>query len=40
VVIIQSEAPGNLVRIFKGIAAREIFKQKASGKKELWDGEF
>lgn len=33
-------APGSLVRLFKSITARELFKQFPSLKKELWGGEF
>jgi len=33
-------APGQIVRIFKSITAREIFHRKPSVKKELWGGEF
>ncbi|QWR78450.1 IS200/IS605 family transposase [Candidatus Magnetomonas plexicatena] len=33
-------SPGQIVRIFKSITAREIFKQKPSIKKELRGGEF
>lgn len=33
-------APGEVVRIFKRITAREIFRRKPSVKKELWGGEF
>ena len=33
-------APGHIVRIFKSITAREIFRRKLSVKKELWGGEF
>ena len=33
-------APGEIVRIFKSITAREIFKKKPDVKKELWGGEF
>ena len=33
-------APGQIVRIFKSITAREIFRRKPSVKKELWGGEF
>jgi putative transposase len=31
---------GEIVRIFKSITAREIFKQVPEVKKELWGGEF
>jgi putative transposase len=31
---------GEIVRIFKSITAREIFKQILEVKKELWGGEF
>jgi len=31
---------GRIVQIFKSITAREIFRRKASIKKELWGGEF
>jgi len=33
-------APGEIVRIFKGITAREIFRREPTIKKELWGGEF
>ena len=33
-------SPGQIVRIFKSITAREIFKRKPEIKKELWGGEF
>ena len=33
-------APGTIVRIFKGITGREIFRRKPLVKKELWGGEF
>lgn len=33
-------APGGIVRIFKSITAREIFRRKPSVKRELWGGEF
>jgi len=33
-------APGQIVRLFKSITAREIFRRKGSVKKELWGGEF
>lgn len=33
-------SPGQIVRIFKSITAREIFKGKPAVKKELWGGEF
>ena len=33
-------APGQIVRIFKSITAKEIFRKKPSIKKELWGGEF
>ena len=33
-------APGAIVRIFKSITAREIFRRKPLVKKELWGGEF
>ncbi len=33
-------SPGQIVRIFKSITAREIFRQKPAVKKELWGGEF
>lgn len=33
-------APGQIVRIFKSITAREIFGRKPEVKKELWGGEF
>lgn len=33
-------APRQIVRIFKSITAREIFRNKPSVKRELWGGEF
>jgi putative transposase len=33
-------SPGKLVRLFKSIAARELFKQFPSIKKEIWGGKF
>ena len=33
-------APGQIVRVFKSITAREIFRRKPSVKKALWGGEF
>ena len=33
-------APGTIVRIFKSITAREIFRRRPLVKKELWGGEF
>jgi putative transposase len=33
-------APGEIVRIFKSITAREIFRKYPQIKKELWGGEF
>lgn len=33
-------APGGIVRIFKSITAREVFRRKPVIKKELWGGEF
>jgi putative transposase len=33
-------APGRIVKIFKSITAREIFRRKPSVRKELWGGEF
>jgi putative transposase len=33
-------APGGIVRIFKSITAREVFRRKPAIKKELWGGEF
>lgn len=33
-------SPGNLVRLFKSITARELFRQFPKIKKELWGGEF
>ena len=33
-------SPGEIVRIFKSIAAKEIFQMHPESKKELWDGEF
>jgi putative transposase len=33
-------APGEIVRIFKSITAREVFRRKPEIKRELWGGEF
>ena len=33
-------SPGEIVRIFKSITAREIFRRHPEIKKELWSGEF
>lgn len=33
-------APGQIVRVFKSITGREIFRRKPSVKKALWGGEF
>ena len=33
-------SPGQIVRVFKSITAREIFRRKPSIKKDLWGGEF
>jgi putative transposase len=33
-------APGQIVRVFKSITAREIFRRKPSVKKVLWGGQF
>ena len=33
-------APGQIVRVFKSITAKEIFNKKPSVKRELWGGEF
>ena len=33
-------APGQFVRLFKSITARELFRQFPTLKKELWGGEF
>jgi len=33
-------APGQIVRVFKSITAREIFRRKPSVKKMLWGGQF
>jgi len=33
-------APGEIVRIFKSITAREIFRRYSQIKRELWGGEF
>ena len=33
-------APGQIVRMFKSITAREIFRRKPEVKKALWGGEF
>ncbi len=32
--------PGQIVRVFKSITARELFKKKPDLKRELWSGEF
>ncbi|MER0216914.1 MAG: IS200/IS605 family transposase [Nitrosomonas sp.] len=32
--------PGQIVRVFKNITARELFKKKLDLKRELWGGEF
>ena len=33
-------APGKIVRVFKSITAKEIFRKKPEVKRELWGGEF
>ena len=33
-------SPGQIVRVFKSITAREIFRRQPSVKKALWGGEF
>ena len=33
-------SPGQVVRVFKSITAREVFRRKPDVKKELWGGEF
>jgi putative transposase len=33
-------APGQMVRVFKSITGRELFRRKPALKKELWGGEF
>ena len=33
-------SPGQVVRVFKSITARELFRRKPSLKEELWGGEF
>lgn len=33
-------SPGQVVRVFKSITARELFRRKPGVKKELWGGEF
>jgi len=33
-------SPGQIVRIFKSITAREIFRTKPEVRRELWGGEF
>ncbi|MDR4460076.1 MAG: IS200/IS605 family transposase [Nitrospirales bacterium] len=33
-------APGQIVRLFKSITGRELFRRKPALKKELWGGEF
>ena len=33
-------SPGTIVKIFKSITAREIFRQKPQVRKELWGGKF
>ncbi len=32
--------PGQIVRVFKSITARELFKRKPDLKRDLWGGEF
>ena len=33
-------SPGQIVRVFKSITAREIFRRKPEVRQELWGGEF
>jgi putative transposase len=33
-------SPGQIVRVFKSITARELFRKKRELKRELWGGEF
>jgi REP-associated tyrosine transposase len=33
-------AVGRIVQVFKGLTEREVFRRKASIKKELWGSEF
>lgn len=33
-------SPGQVVRVFKSITAREVFRRKPGVKKKLWGGEF
>jgi putative transposase len=33
-------APGQIVRVFKSITARELFKRRPDLKRDLWGGEF
>ena len=33
-------APGQIVRVFKSITARELFKKRPDLKRDLWGGEF
>lgn len=33
-------APGQIVRVFKSITGRELFRRKPALKKELWGGQF
>ena len=33
-------SPGEVVRVFKSITAREIFRRRPIARKELWGGEF
>ena len=33
-------SPGQIVRIFKSITAREVFRRRPEVRKELWGGEF
>lgn len=33
-------APGQIVRVFKSMTGRELFRRKPALKKELWGGEF
>ena len=33
-------APGQIVRVFKSVTGRELFRRKPERKRELWGGEF
>ena len=33
-------APGQIVRVFKSVTGRELFRRKPELKRELWGGEF